>query len=105
MKVQKNFPPPKYGLCLGLCHANVCVLAAVTASLVAHVQHELSSEPIAFHPLDERRQDKGIVALVAAAAEALQPVDLAPQLVEALHILHIDPEMPASVGAIYNVDR
>ena len=72
----------------------------VAASRVAveRVQQRLTLEPESLHPLQEGREHLGRPRGIAGRAQLLQPVDVAPQALQAQGVLQVHPEVAATVG-------
>src|SRR5438093_13498096 len=71
----------------------------------AEVEDDSAAQPESFHPLEERSESDFIRLGVACAAEIFQPVNLTAQLAQTLHVLQIDPAVPAPFGEVHDVKR
>jgi hypothetical protein len=108
LEVQKEIRSPKNRVCMFRCDADVLALVEPVIPLfillfAACIQDSLSAHPVSLHSLEERPQHVGILVLITAAAETLQPIDITSQPAQSLRVLHVDQEVPPYINGIHDV--
>ena len=78
------------------------IVAGVPRAVAARVQEGAVAHAEALHPLAERRERPQVAMLTAL--DLLQPIHVATEAPQALHVLHVHPEMPGSVGKTHHVE-
>src|SRR5439155_7787187 len=106
MKVKQEVRPFKNGLSVGPIAAGVFFRQTGRRSRpAALVEHEFAPETEPFHSSQERSQPGPVRFFTAVAGETFQPINIAAQQTQGLGVLHVNPEVPASLREIDHVER
>ena len=106
MKVKQEVRPFKNGLSVGPIAAGVFFRQTGRRSRpAALVEHEFAPETEPFHSSQERSQPGPVRFFTAVAGETFQPINVAAQQTQGLGVLHVNPEVPASLREIDHVER
>src|SRR5437879_2666756 len=92
---------------LGLRRAGAKIASGRSGAIIrlwAVIQDGLSAQPEPSHSIEKRTKPLPIRLRISAAAEALQPINFATHLLQPLHVLHVNPEMPAALGKVGHVE-